>query len=143
MACFAALGLRGPSCGNPVRCRCMYICIGRLCLDRNFGVYINWNIYKYVYARICIGVIASSYGRKYRRFGLNGVKIFGHLVRSAYLCTTETSRSRAVVAHRAHNPKVVGSSPASATNHREVHQMMGLLLFYTFFCDNGRASQKI
>ena len=32
-----------------------------------------------------------------------------------YLCTCKTSRGRAVVAHWAHNPKVVGSSPAPAT----------------------------
>ena len=54
-------------------------------------------------------LIIEGYG------GLKLVKSFGCLVRSVYLCTTETSRSRAVVAHRAHNPKVVGSSPASAT----------------------------
>lgn len=73
-------------------------------------------------------LIIEGYG------GLKLVKSFGCLVRSVYLCTTETSRSRAVVAHRAHNPKVVGSSPASATKHREVHHMMGLSFFlYVFF----------
>ena len=72
-------------------------------------------------------LIIEGYG------GLKLVKSFGCLVRSVYLCTTETSRSRAVVAHRAHNPKVVGSSPASATKHREVHHMMGLSFFCAFF----------
>ena len=32
-----------------------------------------------------------------------------------YLCTQKTSRSGAVVARWAHNPKVVGSNPSSAT----------------------------
>ena len=39
-----------------------------------------------------------------------------------------TSRSGAVVARRAHNPKVVGSSPASATKLRDAH------LLHLFFC---------
>ena len=32
-----------------------------------------------------------------------------------YLCTIKTSRSGAVVARWAHNPKVIGSNPFSAT----------------------------
>ena len=46
-------------------------------------------------------------------------KIFGHLVKSPYLCTRKTSRDGAVVARWAHNPKVGGSSPPPATNEDE------------------------
>gem|GEM_PF-4142434 len=46
---------------------------------------------------------------------------------NAYLCTRkyETSRSGAVVARWAHNPKVVGSNPSSATNSKVTKCMKG------------------
>ena len=44
--------------------------------------------------------------------------IFCRFGKSVYLCTQKTSRDGAVVARWAHNPKVVGSNPASATKLR-------------------------
>ena len=45
---------------------------------------------------------------------------FGGLRYSSYLCRYKRSRSGAVVARWAHNPKVTGSSPVSATNDRRI-----------------------
>ena len=36
-----------------------------------------------------------------------------------YVCTHKTVRDRAEVARRAHNPKVIGSTPGPATNEAE------------------------
>ena len=46
--------------------------------------------------------------------------VFGLLRYSSYLCRYKRPRSGAVVARWAHNPKVTGSSPVSATMIREV-----------------------
>ena len=64
------------------------------------------------------------------RAALIFVKRFAQLAKRLYLCTTETSRSRAVVARRAHNPEVVGSSPASATNTKRKFQGFWSFLFF-------------
>ncbi len=45
-----------------------------------------------------------------------------------YLCIVKTSRSGAVVARWAHNPKVIGSNPFSATT-----EAQGILGFFISF----------
>ena len=47
----------------------------------------------------------------YKKYGYG----YCQFANNAYLCTQKTSRGGAVVARWAHNPKVVGSSPAPAT----------------------------
>ena len=44
---------------------------------------------------------------------------FGEINKLSYLCSSKISRSGAVVARWAHNPKVVRSNRASATKEKE------------------------
>ena len=64
------------------------------------------------------------------------MKIFGHSKKKQYLCTRfrkrYVSRSRAVVARQAHNLKVGGSIPPSATR-MEVEIVSTVS---TFFCNH-------
>ena len=55
------------------------------------------------------------------------VKYFVRVIFYSYFCAAKTSRSRAVVARRAHNPEVVGSSPASATK-KQIRNIPNLFL---------------
>ena len=50
------------------------------------------------------------------------------LLKKQYLCTHKISRSGAVVARWAHNPKVVRSSRASATTKKEMHHAFPFFL---------------
>ena len=50
-----------------------------------------------------------------------------------YFCKT-ILRGRAVVARRAHNPEVAGSSPAPATKNREVQSQSCTSLFLFNLC---------
>ena len=60
-------------------------------------------------------------------------KKFGCFGNSQYFCKTKDRvRGRAEVARRAHNPEVVGSSPAPATKEkRELKAGFSLLFFYS------------
>ena len=62
-------------------------------------------------------------------FGKNQ-KMICNFGKKEYFCTHNRSRSGAVVARWAHNPKVIGSSPVSATI---TLQVTDYLLFAAFF----------
>ena len=51
-----------------------------------------------------------------------------YIKKKHYLCIIKTSRSGAVVARWAHNPKVIGSNPFSATT-----EAQGILGFFISF----------
>ena len=57
-----------------------------------------------------------------------------------YLCG-QLSRDGAVVARRAHNPKVIGSSPIPATNKTKSRLTVGLF-FATIFTNNTNVTVR-
>ena len=68
---------------------------------------------------------------------------FGGLRYSSYLCRYKRSRSGAVVARWAHNPKVTGSSPVSATNDRRIpHWSAFFFVVYRLWCALSRAERR-
>ena len=68
----------------------------------------------------------------------------GIFVQSSKACATISPLNAewsSLVARWAHNPKVVGSNPASATNIEKTVCSLGFKrFFYVFFADNARQS---
>ena len=64
--------------------------------------------------------------------------------KSAYLCTHKTTmRGGAVVARWAHNPKVVGSSPAPATKENRSTKIVDLFFVCIYADGDGVAAGEL
>jgi hypothetical protein len=70
------------------------------------------------------------------RPSLNTTRPFAHLQNSTYLCSINRGVEQ-LVARRAHNPKVVGSSPAPATQVIPRTSVLGI-----FLCPLGSTSKR-